>query len=138
MMLLEEMASIFLTPYLLLLVVPKVICCILTLPYLHTIYIGYLYLNAIQCNLLCFFSFFQHVDNILQFIEDFTVDVEGVGHVCRLELIVVIFIYFRLNPLVAGNCLFGLLILYEILFIHNFNVLMVVNNYALLYDTMQF
>ncbi|CAA2967870.1 autophagy-related protein 9-like isoform X2 [Olea europaea var. sylvestris] len=47
MMLLEDMASIFLTPYLLLFVVPK------------------------------------RVDDILQFIMDFTVDVEGVGHVCR-------------------------------------------------------
>lgn len=46
MMLLEEMASIFLTPFLLLFVVPK------------------------------------RVDDILRFIEDFTVDVEGVGHVC--------------------------------------------------------
>ncbi|CAI9774382.1 unnamed protein product [Fraxinus pennsylvanica] len=46
MMLLEEMASIFITPYLLLFVVPK------------------------------------RVDDILQFIVDFTVDVEGVGHVC--------------------------------------------------------
>ncbi|RDY01180.1 Autophagy-related protein 9, partial [Mucuna pruriens] len=49
MMLLEEMASIFLTPYLLLLVVPK------------------------------------RVDDILQFISDFTVDVEGVGHVCSFS-----------------------------------------------------
>ncbi|KAF8394290.1 hypothetical protein HHK36_020496 [Tetracentron sinense] len=48
MMLLEEMASIFLTPYLLLFVVPK------------------------------------RVDDILQFISDFTVNVEGVGHVCSL------------------------------------------------------
>ncbi|KAK3441177.1 hypothetical protein EUGRSUZ_B01536 [Eucalyptus grandis] len=47
MMLLEEMASIFLTPYLLMFVVPK------------------------------------RVDDILQFIADFTVHVEGVGHVCR-------------------------------------------------------
>ncbi|KDP26550.1 hypothetical protein JCGZ_17708 [Jatropha curcas] len=46
MMLLEEMASIFLTPFLLLFVVPK------------------------------------RVDDILQFIADFTVNVEGVGHVC--------------------------------------------------------
>ncbi|XVF80946.1 hypothetical protein PTKIN_Ptkin15bG0116500 [Pterospermum kingtungense] len=46
MMLLEEMASIFLTPFLLLFVVPK------------------------------------RVDDILQFIADFTVDVEGVGLVC--------------------------------------------------------
>ncbi|CAA2934036.1 autophagy-related 9 [Olea europaea subsp. europaea] len=46
MMLLEEMASIFITPYLLLFVVPK------------------------------------RVDDILQFIVDFTVKVEGVGHVC--------------------------------------------------------
>ncbi|XP_042501754.1 autophagy-related protein 9-like [Macadamia integrifolia] len=50
MMLLEEMASIFLTPYLLLFVVPK------------------------------------RVDDILQFISDFTVDVEGVGHVCSLSV----------------------------------------------------
>ncbi|KAL7113075.1 hypothetical protein ACP275_04G040900 [Erythranthe tilingii] len=48
MMLLEEMASIFLTPYLLIFVVP------------------------------------QRVGDILQFIKDFTVDVEGVGHVCSL------------------------------------------------------
>ncbi|XP_027363717.1 autophagy-related protein 9 isoform X2 [Abrus precatorius] len=50
MMLLEEMASIFLTPYLLLWVVPK------------------------------------RVDDILQFISDFTVDVEGVGHVCSFSV----------------------------------------------------
>lgn len=50
MMLLEEMASIFLTPYLLLFVVPK------------------------------------RVDDILQFIADFTVDVEGVGHVCSFSV----------------------------------------------------
>ncbi|KAJ7972668.1 Autophagy-related protein 9 [Quillaja saponaria] len=49
MMLLEEMASIFLTPYLLLFVVP------------------------------------QRVDDILQFIADFTVDAEGVGHVCSFS-----------------------------------------------------
>ncbi|KAK9282421.1 hypothetical protein L1049_005338 [Liquidambar formosana] len=50
MMLLEEMASIFLTPYLLLFVVPK------------------------------------RVEDILQFIADFTVDIEGVGHVCSFSL----------------------------------------------------
>ncbi|KAL5697293.1 autophagy protein atg9 [Ranunculus cassubicifolius] len=50
MMLLEEMVSIILTPYLLLLVVPK------------------------------------RVDDILQFISDFTVDVDGVGHVCSLSV----------------------------------------------------
>ncbi|KAK8951314.1 hypothetical protein KSP39_PZI004764 [Platanthera zijinensis] len=50
MMLLEEMASIFITPYLLVFVVPK------------------------------------RVDDILQFISDFTVDIEGVGHVCSLSL----------------------------------------------------
>ncbi|KAI5394937.1 autophagy-related protein 9 [Lathyrus oleraceus] len=50
MMLLEEMASIFLTPYLLLFVVPK------------------------------------RVDDILQFIADFTVHVEGVGHVCSFSV----------------------------------------------------
>ncbi|XP_020698851.1 autophagy-related protein 9 [Dendrobium catenatum] len=50
MMLLEEMASIFITPFLLVFVVPK------------------------------------RVDDILQFISDFTVDVEGVGHVCSLSL----------------------------------------------------
>ncbi|XP_020211468.1 autophagy-related protein 9 isoform X2 [Cajanus cajan] len=49
MMLLEEMASIFLTPYLLLFVVPK------------------------------------RVDDILQFIADFTINVEGVGHVCSFS-----------------------------------------------------
>uniref|UniRef100_A0A2N9IKN3 Autophagy-related protein 9 n=1 Tax=Fagus sylvatica TaxID=28930 RepID=A0A2N9IKN3_FAGSY len=50
MMLLEEMASIFLTPYLLIFVVPK------------------------------------RVDDILQFIADFTVNVEGVGHVCSFSV----------------------------------------------------
>ncbi|VFQ87530.1 unnamed protein product [Cuscuta campestris] len=50
MMLLEEMASIFLTPYLLLFVVPK------------------------------------RVDDVLRFITDFTVDVEGVGHVCSFSV----------------------------------------------------
>ncbi|XP_059660372.1 autophagy-related protein 9 [Cornus florida] len=50
MMLLEEMASIFLTPYLLIFVVPK------------------------------------RVDDILQFIADFTVHVEGVGHVCSFSV----------------------------------------------------
>ncbi|XP_022771246.1 autophagy-related protein 9-like isoform X1 [Durio zibethinus] len=49
MMLLEEMASIFLTPFLLLFVVPK------------------------------------RVDDILQFIDDFTMDVKGVGHVCSFS-----------------------------------------------------
>ncbi|GMH25770.1 hypothetical protein Nepgr_027613 [Nepenthes gracilis] len=50
MMWFEEMASIFMTPYLLLFVVPK------------------------------------RVDDILQFIADFTVNVEGVGHVCSLSV----------------------------------------------------
>ncbi|KAH6766754.1 autophagy 9 [Perilla frutescens var. hirtella] len=50
MMLLEEMASIFLTPMVLMFVVPK------------------------------------RVDDILKFIADFTVDVEGVGHVCSFSL----------------------------------------------------
>ncbi|GAA0151254.1 hypothetical protein LIER_10012 [Lithospermum erythrorhizon] len=50
MMLLEEMASIFLTPYLLLFVVPK------------------------------------RVDDILEFIADFTLDVEGMGHVCSFSV----------------------------------------------------
>ncbi|XAR61114.1 hypothetical protein NMG60_11034730 [Bertholletia excelsa] len=50
MMLLEEMASIFLTPYLLIFVVP------------------------------------QRVDDILQFIADFTVNVEGVGHICSFSV----------------------------------------------------
>ncbi|GAB4841706.1 autophagy protein atg9 [Ancistrocladus abbreviatus] len=49
MMWLEEMASIFLTPYLLIFVVPK------------------------------------RVDDILQFIADYTVNVEGVGHVCSFS-----------------------------------------------------
>ncbi|XP_039134774.1 autophagy-related protein 9 [Dioscorea cayenensis subsp. rotundata] len=50
MLLLEEMASIFVTPYLLIFVLPK------------------------------------HVDDILRFISDFTVDIEGVGHVCSLSV----------------------------------------------------
>nr|XP_010918784.1 autophagy-related protein 9 isoform X1 [Elaeis guineensis] len=50
MMLVEEMASILVTPYLLIFVVPK------------------------------------RVDDILRFISDFTVYVEGVGHVCSLSL----------------------------------------------------
>ncbi|KAL8224946.1 hypothetical protein R6Q57_017503 [Mikania cordata] len=49
-MLLEEMASIFLTPFLLIFVVP------------------------------------ERVDDILQFIANFTVDVEGVGHVCSFSV----------------------------------------------------
>ncbi|KAM7259508.1 hypothetical protein ACFE04_015249 [Oxalis oulophora] len=49
MMLLEEMASIFLTPFLLIFVLPK------------------------------------RVDDILQFIADFSVHVEGIGHVCRFS-----------------------------------------------------
>ncbi|KAL8101166.1 autophagy-related protein 9-like [Apium graveolens] len=49
MMLLEEMASIFLTPYLLIFIVP------------------------------------ERVDEILQFIDNFTADVEGVGHVCSFS-----------------------------------------------------
>ncbi|XP_019101377.1 PREDICTED: autophagy-related protein 9-like isoform X1 [Camelina sativa] len=49
MMLLEEIASIFITPFLLMFVVPK------------------------------------RVDDILQFIKDFTVDIEGVGHVCSFS-----------------------------------------------------
>nr|GEX23212.1 autophagy-related protein 9 [Tanacetum cinerariifolium] len=49
-MLVEEMASIFLTPYMLICVVPK------------------------------------RADDILQFIADFTVNVEGVGHVCSFSL----------------------------------------------------
>ncbi|KAJ4903516.1 autophagy 9 (APG9) [Raphanus sativus] len=48
MMLLEEIASIFITPFLLMFVVPK-------------------------------------VDDILQFIRDFTVDIEGVGNVCSFS-----------------------------------------------------
>ncbi|GLU03645.1 hypothetical protein SLE2022_208340 [Rubroshorea leprosula] len=48
-MLLEEMASIFLTPFLLIFVVP------------------------------------ERVNDILQFIADFTVDIEGVGHVCSVS-----------------------------------------------------
>lgn len=52
-----------------------------------------------------FLFIFQRVDDILQFIEDFTVAVEGVGHVCRLEWIVIMFILFRLNPFVCDNSL---------------------------------
>ncbi|XP_028791968.1 autophagy-related protein 9 [Neltuma alba] len=50
MMLLEEMTSIFLTPYLLMFIVPK------------------------------------RVNDILQFIADFTVNVDGVGHVCSFSV----------------------------------------------------
>ncbi|CAN8247598.1 unnamed protein product [Cochlearia groenlandica] len=49
MMLLEEIASIFITPFLLMFIVPK------------------------------------RVDDILQFIKDFTVDIEGVGNVCSFS-----------------------------------------------------
>nr|GEY04218.1 autophagy-related protein 9 [Tanacetum cinerariifolium] len=49
-MLLEEMASIFLTPFLLIFVVP------------------------------------ERVDDILEFIQEYTIDVEGVGHVCSFSL----------------------------------------------------
>jgi len=75
MMLLEEMASIFLTPYLLLFIVPKVIFVL-----------GDLFLwpkyTVFHSNLFSFIL--QRVDDILQYIADFTVNVEGVGHVCRL------------------------------------------------------
>ena len=36
--------------------------------------------------LTCSAYILQRVDDILQFITDFTVNVEGVGHVCRLFL----------------------------------------------------
>jgi hypothetical protein len=70
----------------------------------------------------------QRVDDILQFITDFTMDIEGVGDVCRLEWIVIIFIFFKLNPLSRNS----LDLLYEIFFICNS---LDHNNYALLYDT---
>lgn len=78
MMLLEEMASIFLTPYLLLFVVPKVsllyeFVSILTSE--HWDGSSYVLIQSL---------IMQRVDDILQFIADFTVHVEGVGHVCRL------------------------------------------------------
>lgn len=43
----------------------------------------------------------QRVDDILQFIADFTVHVEGVGHVCRS-----LFSSFSLKQYLAGFCLF--------------------------------
>lgn len=36
------------------------------------------------------FVILQRVDDILEFIAEFTADVEGVGHVCRLVFIIVI------------------------------------------------
>lgn len=78
MMLLEEMASIFLTPYLLVFVVPKVCTSICSHP---SIYVS----KGIPRNTICLIL--QRVDDILKFIKDFTVDVEGVGHVCRFVLV---------------------------------------------------
>lgn len=78
MMLLEEMASIFLTPYLLIFVVPKVV------------YFFNRFIIIFFCTINASFwtdspiSILQRVDDILQFIADSTVNVEGVGHVCKL------------------------------------------------------
>lgn len=78
MMLLEEIASIFITPFLLMFVVPKVYfsCIRFSKPIAK--------LRIYNDCVLTHFEFtFQRVDDILQFIKDFTVDIEGVGHVCR-------------------------------------------------------
>jgi len=40
--------------------------------------------NVLLLPSVIFFSNLQRVDDILRFISDFTVDIEGVGHVCRL------------------------------------------------------
>lgn len=80
MMLLEEMASIFLTPYLLLFVVPKVF---VLSEIVYPFYFG-------SSKLILFWSWYglcfvlQRVEDILQFIADFTEHVDGVGDVCRL------------------------------------------------------
>lgn len=74
MMLLEEMASIFLTPYLLIFIVPEVIIQ-------HSLYFTCCIIEVIYLLKICLQL--QRVDEILQFIDNFTADVEGVGHVCR-------------------------------------------------------
>lgn len=82
MMLLEEMASIFLTPCLLLFVVPKVIL------FLRIISLPYLSWESLRWwSVIVEYFLSQRVDAILHFIVDFTVHVEGVGHVCRLVII---------------------------------------------------
>lgn len=90
MMLLEEMASIFLTPYLLLFVVPQ--ACLLQhiVPQASIFFFCILFTKLplhCRCSLSTdvIYMFVQRVDDILQFIADFTVNVEGVGHVCRLS-----------------------------------------------------
>jgi hypothetical protein len=47
--------------------------------------------NVIHYNL--FISILQRVDDILQYIAEFTVNVEGVGHVCRFAWICFFFFY---------------------------------------------
>ncbi|KAJ9564982.1 hypothetical protein OSB04_000948 [Centaurea solstitialis] len=70
-MLLEEMASIFLTPFLL------IFCCSK----------GIAMYRLVQGKTAKKWGKYAHrVDDILQFIADFTVDVEGVGHVCSFSL----------------------------------------------------
>ena len=75
MMLLEEMVSIFLTPFLLVFIVPEVGT------YRDLISSHFTVATFFQSPI---FLFLQRVDDILQFIADFTVHIEGVGHVCRL------------------------------------------------------
>lgn len=78
MMLLEEMASIFVTPYLLIFVVPRV----KLVAALKTCLV-----KVICKSSKCVSTDSQHVDDILQFISNFTVYVDGVGDVCRLVFV---------------------------------------------------
>ena len=92
MMLLEEMVSIFLTPFLLVFVVPEVGS------FLDHIRSHFTVVIALQSLI---FVYLQRVDDILQFIADFTVHIEGVGHVCRL----LCFLYYHhLYSFLAFNC----------------------------------
>ena len=72
-MLLEEMASIFITPYLLIFVLPKV-CFEQD---------QRKFVSRLCCMMIYLFPHLQRVNDILCFISEFTVYVDGVGDVCR-------------------------------------------------------
>ena len=72
-MLLEEMASIFITPYLLIFVLPKV-CFEQD---------QRKFVSRLCCIMIYLFPHLQRVNDILCFISEFTVYVDGVGDVCR-------------------------------------------------------
>ncbi|KAJ8438132.1 hypothetical protein Cgig2_033011 [Carnegiea gigantea] len=77
-----RVASIFLTPYLLIFVVPKVIFhLLLEIALLHFV-VAFATLNLSFIS----FSFGQRVDDILQFIAEFTVNIEGVGDTWQFQL----------------------------------------------------